>query len=77
MTMFLNQMQTDRCPGSSQQYHMSEDKPGLDLPDNDIPLADMPPQTGEAVMNMVRMSLLVGSGAGMLVTARGKKREED
>ena len=53
-----------------------EDRPGMDLPDDDVPQSDFPPVTGETFVTILWIGLLAVSGAGILITTRPKKRDE-
>lgn len=52
------------------------EEPGVDLPDDDVPQSDYPPDTGETVMNLIWLTMMVASGAGIILTALSKKRED-
>ncbi len=54
-----------------------QDEPGVDLPDDDVPQSDFPPVTGETILTLIWVVLLICSGAGMLVTMRSNKRNEN
>ena len=55
----------------------AEDRPGLDLPDNDVPQSDWPPITGETILTILWIGLLIASGIGLLVAIKGKKRNRN